>query len=60
MFGFLESVCKVAVGVVVAPAAIVADVVTMGGTLTDKKESYTEGVLSDIGKNISNAIDPNK
>ena len=60
MFGFLESVCKAAVGVVTTPVALVADIVTLGGELTDRKQSYTEETLSAIGKNISNAVDPQK
>lgn len=42
MFGLLGSLTKAAVGVVIeTPIAIVADAVTLGGTLTDKDEPYT-------------------
>ena len=41
MFGMLESLAKAALGVVTVPVAVVADVVTMGGALTDKVKSYT-------------------
>lgn len=58
MFGMLESLAKAAVGVVVTPVAVVADVVTLGGTLTDKREPYTAKAVSDIVKNLSDATDP--
>ena len=58
MFGMLESLAKAAVGVVVTPVAVVADVVTLGGTLTDKREPYTAKAVSDIVKSLSDATDP--
>ena len=37
MFGMLEDLAKATVGLVIeTPIAVVADVVTMGGVLTDK------------------------
>ena len=58
MFGILESITKAAVGVVTLPVSVVADVVTLGGALTDKKEPYTATTASDIVKNLSNAAKP--
>ena len=59
MFGMLESLVKAAVGVVVqTPVALVADALTLGGTLTDRNESYTSKAVSDVVKNIDNAAKP--
>lgn len=59
MFGLIESLAKAAVGVVALPVAVVADVITLGGTLTDKDEPYTASAASDIVKNLSDATKPN-
>jgi len=46
MFGMLGDLAKAAVGVVIeTPIAVVADVVTMGGALTDKDQPYTATAL---------------
>ena len=58
MFGILESLTKAAVGVVTLPVAVVADVVTLGGSLTDKDEPYTATTASHVLKNLSNAAKP--
>jgi hypothetical protein len=59
MFGMLESLVKAAVGVVVqTPVAMVADLVTLGGTLSDRDESYTSQAVADVVKNIDNAVKP--
>ena len=59
MFGMLESLVKAAVGVVMqTPVALVADALTLGGTLSDRKESYTSQAVSDVVKNIDNAVKP--
>lgn len=59
MFGMLESLVKAAVGVVVqTPVAIVTDLVTLGGTLSDRDESYTSQAVADVVKNIDNATKP--
>ena len=60
MFGLLNSLAKVAVGVVATPVALAADVITLGGSLTDKDTPYTAEALADILKNLENATDPNK
>jgi predicted metalloprotease len=55
----LESLVKAAVGVVMqTPVALVADALTLGGTLSDRKESYTSQAVSDVVKNIDNAVKP--
>lgn len=60
MFGMLESLAKAAVGVVTVPAAVVADVVTLGGSLTDKDRPYTADAVSDVVQNLENATDPRR
>ena len=59
MFGMLESLAKAATAVVVAvPVCIVADVVTLGGVLTDKQKPYTAKALEDAMDNLRDATRP--
>jgi hypothetical protein len=59
MFGLLENLTKAVIGVVVeTPVAIVADVITMGGALTDKDEPHTATALKGVMKNIGDATKP--
>lgn len=58
MFGMLESLAKVAVGAVSLPVTAVADVVTLGGALTDKEAPYTYEAIADIIDNLVNATKP--
>lgn len=61
MFGMLGSLTKAVVGVVVeTPVAVVADVVTLGGSLTDKDEPYTATSVGKVMDNISDATEPDK
>ena len=61
MFGVLNSLTKAVVGVVVeTPIAIVADVVTLGGSMTDKNEPYTVTALGKVVDNVSDATDQSK
>lgn len=56
MFGMLGDLAKAAVGVVIeTPIAVVADVVTMGGVLTDKDQPYTATALEKVMENVENA-----
>lgn len=56
MFGFIGSIAKAAVGVVIeAPIAVIADVVTLGGTLSDKNQPYTATAVEKVVKNIQNS-----
>ena len=58
MFGLIGSLTKAVVGVVVeTPIAVVADVVTLGGSLTDKKEPYTATAVSKVVKHVQDATD---
>lgn len=58
MFGMFEDLAKAALSVVTVPVSVVADVVTLGGALTDKDESYTLEALSDLLDNLKNATTP--
>ena len=58
MFGILESLTKAALGVVTIPVAAVADVVTLGGALTDKDKPYTAEAVSDVVQNLEDATRP--
>ncbi len=61
MFGLIKNLTKVAVGVVVeTPIAIAADIVTLGGALTDKAEPYTATAVKKVVENIEDATDPKK
>ena len=58
MFGMLESLTKAAVGLVIeTPVAIVKDVATMAGALTDQDKPYTAQALEKVADNISDATD---
>ena len=50
----LASLFKSAMVVVEAPVSVVADVVTLGGVLTDKEQSYTAETAEKFVKNVSN------
>lgn len=55
MFGNL---LKAVVGTVIeTPIAVVADVVTLGGTLTDRQETYTGEAISKVVDNVQKATD---
>lgn len=60
MFGMLESLAKAATAVVTVPVAAVADVVTLGGTLNDRRESYTGEAVSDFVDNLKDATRPER
>lgn len=56
MFGMLGDLAKATVGLVIeTPIAVVADVVTMGGVLTDKDQPYTATALEKVMENVENA-----
>jgi len=60
MFDILNSLVKTAVNVATLPVSVAADVVTLGGALTDKEEPYTAKTVSDIVSNLNNAGNPEK
>lgn len=58
MFGILNSLAKAAVNVVSVPVAVVADVATLGGALTDKEKPYTVNELEKFFDNLTDAGKP--
>lgn len=56
MFEILRSLTKAAVGVVLTPVALVADVVTLGGFLTNQDVPYTVDAIAGIMGNIEDAL----
>jgi hypothetical protein len=60
MFGMLESLAKAATAVVTVPVSVVADVVTLGGALTDKDKPYTAEAVSDLVQNLKDASTPDR
>ena len=60
MFGMIESLAKAAAAVVTVPVAVVADVVTLGGALTDKDKPYTAEAVEDFVDNLKDAASPDK
>ena len=60
MFGMLESLAKAATAVITVPVAVVADYVTLGGSLTDKDRPYTADAVSDLIDNLKDAAQPNR
>lgn len=60
MFEILEALSKAALAVVTVPVSAAADVVTLGGALTDQEEPYTRQAVGDFLDNLRNATDPKK
>ena len=58
MLKMIESLAKASLAVVTVPVAMVADVVTMGGMLTDKDKSYTGEAVGDFVDNLKDATRP--
>lgn len=55
MFDTLKSLAKAAVAVVDVPVSVAADVVTLGGALTDNDSSCTSGAASRFVRNVRDA-----
>ena len=53
-----KSLFKAALSVVTIPVAAVADVVTLGGVLSDKDRTYTGSAVSDALDNLKDATKP--
>ena len=57
----LGSLLKAAVGVVIeTPVAVVADVITLGGAINDKRKPYTAEALSKVVKNLEDSTKPDR
>ena len=54
----ITSLIKSAMVVVEAPVAVAADVVTLGGSLNDKDETYTSKASEKFVKNVSDITEP--
>lgn len=50
--GLLGSLLKTAINVATLPVSIIKDVVTVGGTLTDKEKPYTEERSEKISESL--------
>jgi hypothetical protein len=48
--GLFGSLLKTVIDVVETPVAIVKDVATLGGSLTDQNKTYTEQKIDELGK----------
>jgi len=60
MFEILGNLTKAVVGVVVeTPISLAADVLTLGGSLTEKDETYTATAIKGVMQNVENATKPN-
>jgi len=55
--GFLGSLTKLALDVVVTPIAVIKDIATLGGTLTDQNKSYTQQKLQDLDDDFQEVKD---
>ena len=56
-----DSLIKAVVGTVIeTPIALVKDVATLGGAITDQDAPYTMQSLEKVAENLSNATDPTK
>lgn len=53
-----SSLVKASLSPVSIAASVVADAVTLGGTLTDKEKPYTAEACSDLMKNIKDMTEP--
>ena len=58
MFGILKSIVKATSSVIDIPVSIAADVVTMGGALTEKSQPYTADAAQRLVKNVKDIADP--
>lgn len=55
--GFFGKLTKLALDVIETPIAVIKDVATLGGALTDKDEPYTLKKLKDIGNDYEEMKD---
>ena len=51
----LDKLGKAVIGVAKLPIDVAADVITLGGTLTDKDEPYTASNVKQVMKNLEDA-----
>jgi hypothetical protein len=59
MLKILGDLTKASVGAVIeTPLAVVADVITLGGSMNDKDEPYTVAAVKKVIENVASATDP--
>ena len=57
MFDMLKDLGRAAVGVALLPLDVVADVATLGGTLTDEPQPYTARRVVQISDALDDAVE---
>lgn len=55
----ISSLLKATLAVALTPMALTADLLTLGGTLTDRQDSYTEEMLAKAHKHLAAALSQN-
>lgn len=55
MFGFINKLIKTGLDLAETPIAVVKDIATMGGALTDQDEPYTVQKLKEAGEDYDAA-----
>ena len=55
-----DKLVNATVGVATLPLDVAADVVTLGGAITDKDEPYTTKKIKTVMENIDRAVDPDE
>lgn len=58
MLSIFQNSIKAAACIVDIPISVTADVITLGGALTEKEKPYTVEACSDLVKNIKNITNP--
>jgi len=51
-----DSLFKATIGVALLPVAVAADVVTLGGSMIDKNEPFTQECAEIIASNLRDAV----
>lgn len=59
MFDLLTKTVKLAVNVATLPVSVAADVVTMGGAMTDRDEPYTAAHAKRVMTNVEDLAEGN-
>jgi hypothetical protein len=54
---FFGGLIKMGLDIIATPVAVVKDIATLGGTLTDKDKPYTQKKLEDIGDDFEEMKD---
>jgi len=57
MIKLIEDLGRAAIGAALLPVDLAADIVTLGGTATEKDETYTGKRLGQIGSALDEAVE---